>query len=148
MPRVVRPGGRVLVIAYGDPHRIDFLDFFVRAIQTTVRPEFTGPPMEPPPLPFQLQDPQRLHEVMLDAGLSNVSVDTLTESTVFRSGEALRDWIVGSNPIVEEALTELNISSQERDRIQETLTQLVRERAGKHGAATLTNPINIGIGTK
>ena len=33
MARVVVPGGRVLVTAYGDPHKIDFLAFFVRAVQ-------------------------------------------------------------------------------------------------------------------
>ena len=30
MARVVKPAGRVLVSAYGDPHRIDFLGFFVQ----------------------------------------------------------------------------------------------------------------------
>ena len=62
MARVVVPGGRVLVTAYGDPHKIDFLAFFVRAVQS-VRPDFDGPPPEPPPLPFQLQDPARLQQV-------------------------------------------------------------------------------------
>src|SRR5262249_3488672 len=59
MARVVKPSGRVLIIVYGDPHRIEFLAFFVDAIQSA-RPDFTGPPMDPPPLPFQLQDPERL----------------------------------------------------------------------------------------
>ena len=59
MVRVVKPAGRVLMSVYGDPHRIDFLGFFVRAVQT-VRPDFNGPPSDPPPLPFQLQDPRRL----------------------------------------------------------------------------------------
>ena len=56
MARVVTPGGRVLMIVYGDPHEIDFLGFLVTAIQS-VRPGFNGPPMDPPPLPFQLQSP-------------------------------------------------------------------------------------------
>ena len=42
MARVVRPGGRVLVHAYGDPHRIDFLGFLVGAVQS-VRPGFRRP---------------------------------------------------------------------------------------------------------
>ncbi|MBX5463633.1 MAG: methyltransferase domain-containing protein, partial [Steroidobacteraceae bacterium] len=42
MVRVVRPGGRVLVIAYGDPHSIDFLTIFIHAVRT-VRPDFSGP---------------------------------------------------------------------------------------------------------
>lgn len=59
--RVVRPGGRVLLTVYGDPHQIEFFGFLMGAIQS-VRPGFDGPPMDPPPLPFQLQDPERLRQ--------------------------------------------------------------------------------------
>jgi len=41
--RVVKPGGRVLMNVYGDPHKIEFFGFFVGAIQS-VRPDFNGPP--------------------------------------------------------------------------------------------------------
>ncbi len=58
MARVVRPGGRVLLNVYGDPREIEFFGFFVTAIQSVV-PGFEGPPADPAPLPFQLQDPQR-----------------------------------------------------------------------------------------
>jgi ubiquinone/menaquinone biosynthesis C-methylase UbiE len=146
MARVTRRGGRVLITVYGDPQRIDFFAFLLRAIQS-VRPEFTGPPTDPPPLPFQLQNPRRLAEVMMAAGLTNVSVETLTETTAFRTGAELWNWLLGSNPIVEEVLSQLNVSSQERDHIQLALTRLVRERAGNDEAALLTNPINIGIGS-
>src|SRR5512134_3731601 len=46
MTRVVRPGGRVLMNVYGDPHEIEFLGFLVRAVQS-VRRGFAGPPMDP-----------------------------------------------------------------------------------------------------
>lgn len=147
MVRVVKPGGRVLMNVYGDPHRIEFFDFFVRAVQT-VRPGFTGPPMQPPPLPFQLQDPQRLREVMAVCGLRDISIETITESTEFRTGKDLWEWLIGSNPIVEAVLGELTLSSEERGTIRQTLEQLVRDRAGANPAAVLTNPINIGVGTK
>jgi len=42
MARVVKPGGRVLMNVYGDPHEIEFFSFFVQAIQTVV-PSFEGP---------------------------------------------------------------------------------------------------------
>ena len=61
MARVVRPGGRVLMTAYGDPHAIEFLGVFVAAVQAAV-PSFEGPPMDPLPLPFQLHDPERLRQ--------------------------------------------------------------------------------------
>lgn len=147
MARVVKPGGHVLMAVYGDPHKIEFFDFFVRGIQT-VRPDFSGPPMTPVPLPFQLQDPQRLREVMANAGLKNVAVETITESTVFRSGSELWNWLTGSNPIVEEVLGELNLLADERHLIQQALEQLVRDRASSAEAAELTNPVHIGVGTK
>ncbi|WP_353040952.1 methyltransferase domain-containing protein [Mesorhizobium sp. M1217] len=147
MTRVVKPGGRVLVIAYGDPHRIDFLTFLVGAVQS-VRPEFNGPPMDPPPLPFQLSDPERLARELAKAGLNGVNVEMITESTAFKSGAELWDWIVWSNPVVEEVLGSLALSEGERAVIRQTLDRMVRERAGDDASAILRNPVNIGIGTK
>lgn len=147
MTRVVVPGGRVLVTAYGDPHAIDFLAFFVRAVRT-VRPDFEGPPPEPPPLEFQLQDPARLRQVLADCSLHDVRVDTVTEATEFRSGDELWDWIVWSNPIVESILGDLAVTQAERAAIRQTIHGLVEERAGGGQAATLTNPVNIGVGRK
>jgi ubiquinone/menaquinone biosynthesis C-methylase UbiE len=56
LARVTKPGGRVLMTVYGVPQKIEFFGFFVSAIRAAV-PGFTGPPLDPPPLPFQLQDP-------------------------------------------------------------------------------------------
>ena len=147
MVRVVKPGGRVLMNVYGDPHKIEFFGFFVTAIQS-VRPDFNGPPMDPPPLPFQLQDPERLRKEFASAGLKDIKAETITETTEFQTGKELWDWLVWSNPIVETVLAGLNVTSDERGVIQQALEKLVRERAGGSGAAKLTNPINIGIGTK
>jgi len=147
MARVVRPGGRVLMIVYGDPHKIEFFGFFVNAIQA-VRPDFTGPPMEPPPLPFQLREPGRLRKELAAAGLKNIKIEIITETTEFRTGKELWDWIVWSNPIAEEVLAGLNLTGNEREVIQQALEKLVRKRSGGSGPAALTNPINVGIGVK
>jgi pimeloyl-ACP methyl ester carboxylesterase/ubiquinone/menaquinone biosynthesis C-methylase UbiE len=147
MVRVVKPGGRVLMNVYGDPHKIEFFGFFVSAIQS-VRPDFNGLPMDPPPLPFQLQDPERLRRELATAGLKDIKVETIIETMAFQTGKDLWEWLVWSNPIVEMVLGNLNLTSDERDVIQQTLEKMVRERAGSTGAAKLTSPINIGIGTK
>lgn len=147
MARVVKPGGRVLITAYGDPHRIEFLGFLVGAVQS-VRPEFDGPPMDPPPLEFQLADPDRLRKELSAAGLKDVKVETVTETTEHKTGKDLWDWLVWSNPLVEMVLGSLNLTSDERESIQQTLEKMVSERAGGSGAAKLTNPVNIGVGTK
>jgi ubiquinone/menaquinone biosynthesis C-methylase UbiE len=148
MARVVKPGGRVLISAYGDPHQIEFLGFLIGAVQS-VRLDFNGPPMDPPPLEFQLSDPERLRKELCAAGLKDVKVESLTEMTEFRNGKDMWDWIVWSNPIVERVLSGmLNLTNHERGVVQQTLHKMARERAGSSGVAKLTNPINIGMGRK
>jgi SAM-dependent methyltransferase len=147
MVRVTKAGGRVLMNVYGDPHKIEFLGFLIGAVQT-VRPNFNGPPTNPPPLPFQLKDPQRLRDELVSAGLRDVTVETILETTEFRTGKDLWEWIVYSNPIVEALLGSLSLTEDERGMVQLTLNHMVRERAGGSEVAKLTNPINVGIGTK
>jgi ubiquinone/menaquinone biosynthesis C-methylase UbiE len=148
MTRVVKPGGRVLIHAYGDPHQIEFLGFLIGAVQS-VRPSFEGPPMDPPPLEFQLADPDRLRQELAAAGLQEVHVETLIETTEHKTGKDLWEWLVWSNPIVEMVLGGmLNLTNDERDVVQQTLDKMVRERASGSGAAKLTNPVNSGVGRR
>ncbi len=147
MARVTKPGGRVLMNVYGDPQKIEFFRFFVGAIQAAV-PGFTGPSMDPPPLPFQLQDPERLRQELAKAGLKDIRVETITEKLEFQAGKRLWDWLVNSNPIAGAILAELNLTKEQTTVVQQALERLVRERSGGSGPAVLTNPINIGIGTK
>jgi len=147
LARVTKTGGRVLMNVYGDPHEIEFFGFFVGAIQSVV-PSFEGPPMDPLPLPFQLRDPERLRQELAKAGLKDVRVETITEKTEFQSGEHMWDWLVHSNPIVGMVLGQLDLTKEQIGVVQETLDGMVRERAEGSGPAVLTNPINIGIGTK
>jgi ubiquinone/menaquinone biosynthesis C-methylase UbiE len=145
MTRVVKPGGRVLMIVYGAPAEIDFLGFFVRAVHS-VRPDF-APPTEPPPPEFRLADPEKLRSELVEAGLKNVRIDQITESTEFKSAKFLWEWIIWSNPIVERILGMLNVTDEERGTIEKTMRALWEERAGSSGVATLSAPINIGWGT-
>jgi len=147
MARVVRQGGRVLISAYGDPHQIEFLGFLIGAVQS-VRPDFDGPPLDPPPLEFQLADPERLRKELAAAGLRDVKIEIITETTEHRTGKDLWEWLVWSNPIVEMVLGSLSLTTDERSVVQQTLEKMVRERAGGSHAAKLTNPVNIGVGIK
>jgi ubiquinone/menaquinone biosynthesis C-methylase UbiE len=148
MVRVVKPGGRVLINAYGDPEKIEFLSFLVAAVQS-VRPGFEGPPADPPPLEFQLADPGRLRQELSAAGLKDVKVETITETTEHATGKDLWEWLIWSNPIVECILSGmLNLTDDERRVVQQNLDKLVHERAAGGRAAKLTNPVNIGVGTK
>jgi ubiquinone/menaquinone biosynthesis C-methylase UbiE len=147
LARVTRPDGRVVIVAFGPVGEVEFFAFFIRAIQAAV-PGFTGPPTDPPPLPFQLQHPDRMRQVLGEAGLNDVRVETTTENLAFASGAHMWDWLVNSNPIPGEILTQLDLSEPQTALVRKALDDMVRERSGGSGHAVLTSPINIGVATK
>jgi ubiquinone/menaquinone biosynthesis C-methylase UbiE len=147
MVRVTKPGGRVVVVALGSPAKIEFFNFFIRAVQAAV-PGFTGPPMEPLPLPFQVQDPEKLRREMANAGLKDVRVEETSEELKYQSGKHFWDWVTNSNPIAGMILDQLNLSKVQIAMIQQVMDSLIRERAAGSGTAVLISPINIGIGMK
>lgn len=71
----------------GSPEDVDFFSFFVRSIQALV-PGFSVP-ADPPPLPFHLRDKALFRQALLDAGLSEVRIDSITKPMEFQSGEHL-----------------------------------------------------------
>ena len=78
-----------------------------------------------------------------------MSVETITETTEHKTGKDLWEWLLWSNPIVEMVLGGmLNLTYDERDVVKQTLDKMVRDRAGGSNAAKLSNPVNIGVGTK
>lgn len=143
LARVTRPGGRVLIVAYGPPDRVEFIGVFVAAIRAVV-PGFTGLPDDPPPLPFQVADPARLRDELVAAGLADVRVETIVETLRFGSGRAMWDWVVNSNPIGAALVADLTPGQGEQ--VRAALDRTLRERAGGDGPAALTNPINIATG--
>lgn len=146
MVRVTKPGGRVLLIAYGDPSAFEALHVFISAVQAVV-PEFEGPAEDEPMLEFQVADPGVLRQRLIDAGLTDVTVDTSNQERItVRNGQQLWDWTLGSNPIPNALVTDL--THRQRKDIIQVLDGMVRERSGGNGAAVLTAPLNIGVGTK
>ena len=145
MVRVTRPGGRVLLIAYGSPAAIEFLHFFIAAVQA-VNPAFAGVPMSPPPLEFQVADPEVLRERLNVAGLTDVTVETVSEKLRFRSGREMWDWVLNSNPLA--GMLVADLTEEQRADVRAVLDGMLRERSGGSGAAVLTSPVHIGIGTK
>jgi ubiquinone/menaquinone biosynthesis C-methylase UbiE len=145
MVRVTKPGGRVLLIAYGFPAELDFLQIFLGALKA-VTPDFPGLPDDPPPLEFQVADPEVLRQRLVDAGLGNVRVERTAERPAFASGQEMWDWVYYGNPIVKVILAAIN--EDQRARLREVLDGMLRERAGADGRAVLTNAVNVGVGTK
>lgn len=145
MVRVTRPGGRVLLIAYGSPAEFEAVQFFLSALRAVV-PGFEGLPDDPPPLEFQVSDPEVLRRRLEAAGLRDVTVDTSHRETIeLRDGQGLWDWCLGSNPIP--GMLVADLTEEQKASVRRELDGMVRERANDRGIATLTAAINIGIGT-
>jgi ubiquinone/menaquinone biosynthesis C-methylase UbiE len=146
MVRVTRPGGRVLLVAYGPPAQFEALQFFLAALQSVVA-DFDGLPEDPPPLEFQVSDPQVLRQRLAEAGLSRVRVDTsLREVVHFASGDECWRWMLSSNPVAGLVLSD--VTAEHQAAVRDVLHGMVRERAGGSTTAALTAPLNVGIGWK
>jgi len=145
MVRVTKPGGRVLVVAYGSPAEFEALQFFISALRAVV-PSFEGLP-DPPPLEFQVSNPDTLRDRLTRAGLGGVRVDTSHQERLeFRSGQECWTWMRSSNPIVDMILS--GISQPDQATAREVLNGMISERAGHAATAVLSAPLNIGWGQK
>lgn len=147
MVRVTKPGGRVLLVAYGSSVEFEALQFFIPALQT-VAPDFDGLP-DPPPLEFQVSDPDVLRERLVAAGLRDVQVNTTQQERLeLSTGQEAWDWMFFSNPITGIILDDVGVSEPDRTRMRSSLDEMIRERAGEDGVAELMAPLNIGWGRK
>lgn len=145
MVRVTKPGGHVLVVALGPPQKAEFLGFFVAALKASV-PGFTGPPADPPPVQFQVADPARLHERMVEAGLRDISVDTINFDLEFPSAGHFWGFLMSSNPMGRALVAEL--ADEQRTEVQEVLAGMLRERSKRTGAAVLSIDVNVAVAAK
>jgi ubiquinone/menaquinone biosynthesis C-methylase UbiE len=145
MVRVTKAGGRVLVIAYGSPEEFESLQIFISALQAVV-PDFAGLPDDPPPLEFQVSNPDVFRQRLTEAGLKDVRVERTAERPAFASGQEMWDWVMYGNPIP--GMLVADLSEDQQARLRQVLDERLRERADANARAVLTNAVNIGIGTK
>lgn len=144
MARVTKRGGHVLVVTFGPPHELEFLQYFAGAIKA-VNPEFQGLPTDPPPLPFQVSDPAKLQEEMTRAGLRDVRIERANHRIEPESGSHFWEGIKSSNPIGAALAAEL--TEEQQVKAQAVLDDMLRQRA-EDGVLVANNAINIAIGIK
>lgn len=145
MARVTKRGGKVLVIGFGAVQKAEFLGFFIRAAQAAV-PGFTPLPMDPPPLPFQLANPDVMRQRLDGAGLADVTVRTTTWDLEFESPTAHLNMLASGHPIGAQLTGSL--TEQQRTEVLQVLDGMFRERSGGRPGAVLHTEITIGTGTK
>lgn len=144
--RVTKPGGRVVIACFGGGiQQAEFVSFFMSALLTAV-PGVTPPPLDPPPLPFQLADPEKLRRKLVDAGLTAVRVESTTWDAAVRSASHYWEAATASNPIAIQLTADL--TAEQRADVQKVMDGMLRERSDGEPGAVLHNAANIGIGTK
>jgi ubiquinone/menaquinone biosynthesis C-methylase UbiE len=143
--RVTKPGGRVMIVAFGAPRKAEFLTLLMGALKASI-PGITPLPMDPPPLPFQLADPSRFRRELAGAGLTDVRVDAATWQKTFASADRFWDVITAGHPIVVQLTRDL--TSEQRTEVKQVLEGMFRERSGGAPNAVISTEMNIGIGTK
>lgn len=143
--RVTKPGGQVMIAAFGAPRKAEFLTMLMGALKASV-PGFTPLPMDPPPLPFQLAEPSWFHRQLTGAGLTDVRVDAATWEKTFTSADQFWNTITSGHPIVVQLTRDL--TSEQRTDVKQVLEGMFRERSGGAPNAVISTEMNIGIGFK
>jgi ubiquinone/menaquinone biosynthesis C-methylase UbiE len=143
--RVTKPGGRVLIVVFGPLKKVEFFGFFMGALQAAV-PGFTPLPTDPPPLPFQVADPDVLRRRLTEAGLTGVTVEAVTWDMRFESVTQFWDWIISSNPIAVQLTADL--TAEQTADVRQVLDGMFRERSGGMPGVVLHTGVNVGVGTK
>lgn len=144
MARVTRPGGTVLVAAFGPPRKAEFIAWTVAALRAAV-PGFAGLPADPPPLPFRLTDPERLAAVLREAGLAQVTARQAVMDMAFTSATELLDTIGSSHPLG--ARWTSGLTEARSAEVRQILDGMFRERSGGAPGAVLHTAMNVATGT-
>jgi ubiquinone/menaquinone biosynthesis C-methylase UbiE len=142
--RVTRPGGRVVVVAFGPIETVEFIVFVIGAVRAAA-PGVTTIPTDPPPLPFQAADPEVLRERLADAGLRDVRIDMTTWEMAFDSAVHLWNLFTAGNPLG--AQLAAGLSDVQRSEVIQVLDGMLRERSAGAPGAVLRAELNIGTGT-
>lgn len=143
LARVTRPGGRVLVGAFGASGQVEFLAFHLAALRAAV-PRVTPPLLDPSAPPFQLADPAVLHRRLEEAGLTEVQVEPFDWEMHFRSARRFWDVVTHGSPTGVRLADEL--SEREIGDVRQVLEGMFRERSGGLPEAVLHTAMNLGSG--
>ena len=83
---------------------------------------------------------------MEEAGLKKIEIQPDVEKLNFRSGKEMWKWVTNSNPIAVSLISEL--SEKQKIQVQQTLEDMVRERAGGNEVAILKAELHVAVGRK
>jgi SAM-dependent methyltransferase len=142
MRRALRPGGRVGIVAWGPPEKVDFATIFGGAMRAAM-PNMPPPP-GPPPF-HSMADPKLIEKEMMQAGFGDIHVRTTTTRWPLASAEAIWTDYAPAGPGAEGMLAHMDEAT--RDRFHKELVRLVGERA-KDGRIEIVSEVNIATATR
>lgn len=142
MVRVTRPGGTVLVAAFGQMANAEFVTFFLAAVQAVL--PAAGSAEQGPMPPFRLCEPTTMQRTLEEAGLHDVEVDTVIWEMRFDSADDFLATVLSSNPIARQLTGEL--TDEQHDQLRQVLDGMLRERSGGGPGAALHTEMRIGRG--
>lgn len=145
MVRVTKPGGEIVVAGFGSPAKAEPITYFVGAAKAA-KPEFTPPPMDPPPLPFQIADLDVFRAKLGDADLRNVTVGSITWELPFESAEHFWNTFTSANPVFTKLAA--GLTADEAAEARRVLDGMFREHNGGEPGIVMRTEMNIGVGTK
>jgi hypothetical protein len=95
---------------------------------------------------YRASNPDVLRRRMEEAGLKDVYVETESERLAFRSGTEMWYWVINSNPIAVEMIT--NLTEDQRARIRSSLDVVLHDRRDGNDVGVLKSAVHICVGTK
>jgi len=142
LSRVTRPGGRGVIVVFGQPERVPLAMFF-RAVAQAV-PGFKPPPPRESPL-FCLSDPNDLVAELTDAGFRQVDVHAVGTTLEVESSQHLWSLMLGGAPAIAGLLDRL--SRERQDAARRAFEGLFLSEVGS-GGGSLPFAFNVAIGVR
>jgi len=142
MARVVKPGGKGVMVVFAAPQRVLFISLFFQAMAQAI-PGFAPPQNSPL---FCLQDMEQLRREMTDAGFSDVQVQQFETDLEVESADHWWNMLVSGAPAIAGLLRGL---PEERQRaIRSALQQIVAARSDGRTPVKLPLAFNIAVAAK
>ncbi len=140
--RVLKPGGRAVISAWGNPERFQAFPLFMASVQKAV-PDLPRPPG--PPLPFALSDPDTFRDEMKRGGFQDVRIESLALHFETPTPEDFWGRMEGAAPPVVAMLQRIGPENVAKARAH--MTAALRERFGD-GPVRLPCEAHFAIGIR
>ena len=141
--RVLKPGGRAVVVAWGLPHRVEMMHLMGEAL-LGANIELPDSPDEAPPW-TRLGSSSYLKKLMMDSGFRHVHLVSVTHLWTFARAEYLAELLSAVTPTAAQLFRTLN--EEQRAAFLTTLARdfQVRQGVGPYG---VTSEALIAVGSK